>query len=117
MVKLLGASVLCIGLTGCLLVVDSDKKMGTTQWYQSDLDRVVVGETRTQWVRDAFGEPERISRAEDGTETWRYRNRTSTRSEVGLFLLFSVDRNEDHEEMLALEVRDDVVTDFWVEKR
>lgn len=116
MLKMLGVSALCISLAGCLFVVDSKQKVGSTQWYQSDLDRVVEGQTSAQWVRDAFGEPSRVSRFDDGSEIWRYRNSSSSSSEVGLFLLFSVDVEEDKEEVLSLEIRDGVVRDFWVEK-
>lgn len=117
MIRMFAVAVICISLMGCLFVVDSKQKAGRTQWYQSDLNQVVSGETDAAWIRDAFGEPERISRYDDGSEIWRYRNTSSSRSEIGLFLLFNIDVERDQEEVLALEINNGRVSDYWVEKR
>jgi hypothetical protein len=117
MIRMFALAAMCISLMGCLFVVDSKQKAGRTQWYQADLDQVVSGQTDAHWIRNAFGEPDRISRYENGSEIWRYRNTSSSRSEIGLFLLFNIDVERDREEVLALEIMDDLVTDYWVERR
>jgi hypothetical protein len=117
MIRMFALAALCISLMGCLFVVDSKQKSGRTQWYQSDLNQVVNGQTEAGWIRNAFGEPDRISRYDNGSEIWRYRNTTSTRSEIGLFLLFNIDVERDQEEVLALEIVNERVEDYWVERR
>lgn len=104
-------------MTGCLFVVDSRQSIGDQQWSRGELDRVEIGRTQASWVRSNFGSPDRVSTYDDGLEVWRYRNTSESESKVGLFLLFRVNIERESAETLALEIRDGVVTDYWVEKR
>ncbi|MDH7945124.1 hypothetical protein QGM61_14975 [Pseudohongiella sp. SYSU M77423] len=115
--KLLGVAVLCSGLMGCLFVVDSKQSQSQTQWHSADRERLVTGETESEWIRQTFGSPDRVSRYDDGSEVWRYRNTQSSESEIGLFLLFHIDVEREETETLALEIKDGVVVDHWVERR
>lgn len=117
MIKSVAVAALCVLMTGCLFVVDSKQRSGSQQWSNHEVDRIEVGRTSADWISRTFGPADRVSRYEDGTEVWRYRNRSTTESRVGLFLLFRVNVERDHTETLALEVRDGVVTDYWVERR
>ena len=47
---------------------------------------------------------------------WKYRNRSEKDTEVGLFLIFSVDVEEERTETLSIEFTDDVVTNYWIEE-
>ena len=73
-------------MTGCLFTVDSHEKSTSNQWSDAD-----------------------------GTEIWRYENVKQSESEVGLFLIFHVEIEKEDSEMLAIEFRDGVVTDYWTE--
>ncbi|MDO8908048.1 MAG: hypothetical protein Q7W55_06055 [Pseudohongiella sp.] len=115
--KLIGTTLLCISLMGCLFVVDSKQKAGRTQWHQDDRSQLVSGQTSADWVREAFGPPDRRSVRDDGSEVWRYRNTRSKETEIGMFLLFNIDVSSDEEETLIIEMRDGVVADHWVERR
>ncbi|HLT64441.1 MAG TPA: hypothetical protein VKZ92_07960 [Pseudohongiella sp.] len=117
MIRMFALAAVCISLMGCLFVVDSKQQAGRTQWYKSDAERIVNGQTEADWVKETFGEPDRISRYDNGSEIWRYRNSSSSTSEVGLFLLFHIDVERQKEEVLALEISNNRVTDYWVEKR
>lgn len=111
------AAAMALLMTGCLFVVDSKQSSGREQWSSQEADRMVVGQTTGDWLRQTFGPPDRRSTYEDGTELWRYRNHSSTESRVGLFLLFRVNVERDHSETLTIELRDGVVSDYWVERR
>ena len=76
-----------------------------------------VGQTRADWIRTTFGAPDRITSYDDGTEVWRYRNSSTSESKIGLFLLFRINVERDSTETLALEIRQGVVTDYWLERR
>ncbi|ALO46535.1 hypothetical protein [Pseudohongiella spirulinae] len=117
MIKLLGVAVLSMTLMGCLFVVDSKQTASRSQWHEEQRSRLVAGQTEASWVRENFGEPDRVSRYEDGSETWRYRNSNSSESRIGLFLLFKIDVERENTETLVLDIRDGVVTDHWVERR
>lgn len=103
-------------LTGCLLTVDSDGRVLDANWDEGDVNRLRVGSTDTEWVRLTFGEPSsRLSYA-DGTEIWKYRNRSEKDTEVGLFLVFSVDVEQERIETLSIEFDQDVVSNYWIEE-
>lgn len=104
-------------MTGCLFMVDSKERSHGEQWTRAEVDRIENGETSAGWIRASFGDPDRRTTYEDGTELWRYSNRRTTDSEVSLFLLFNIDIERDHSDTLTLEITDGVVADHWVEKR
>ncbi len=106
---------LCLTMTGCLLTVDSREKSGHSEWTQADVSRIEIGKTDADWVRTAFGAGRRQSTSSQGTEIWRYENVDRTESEVGLFLVFHVDVEREDSETLAIEMRDGIVTDYWIE--
>ena len=116
MIKLLGVALLSMTLMGCLIVVDSKQTESRSQWHEEQRSRLVAGQTEAAWVRENFGEPDRVSRYEDGREAWRYRNASSSESRIGLFLLFKIDVERESTETLVLEIRDGIVTDHWVER-
>lgn len=117
MYRMMGVSLLSLSLMGCLFVVDSKQKAGASQWSNQELNRIEVGQTRADWIRSSFGVPDRVSTCDDGTEVWRYRNSASSESQIGLFMLFRLNVERESAETLALEIRDAVVSDYWVETR
>lgn len=115
MTRLLVLALLSTTLSACLLTVDSDHHITQRVWDEADVSRIEVGRTDREWVRTAFGEPvTRLSYA-DGTEIWKYRNRSEKDTEVGLFLLFSVDVEQERVETLSIEFVGGVVDNYWVE--
>lgn len=114
---LLTTTLAALMMTGCLFVVDSKERSHGEQWTRVEADRIEHGETSAGWIRSSFGEPDRRTTYEDGSELWRYSNRTTRDSQFSLFLLFDIDLERDHTDTLTLEIRDGVVTDHWVEKR
>jgi hypothetical protein len=117
MYKMIAVSLLSLSLMGCLFVVDSRQKGGPAQWSHQEVGRIETGQTRAEWIRTSFGAPDRVSTYDDGTEVWRYRNSATSESKIGLFLLFRINVERQSTETLALEIRNGVVTDYWVETR
>jgi hypothetical protein len=108
---------LCLTMTGCLFTVDSKQRSGQTQWHSSDVERMQIGQTDADWVTRAFGTPRRQSTHADGTQVWRYENINRSESRVGLFLLFNVETEKEHRETLAVELKNGIVSDYWIENR
>ena len=109
-------AILGLALNGCLLTVDSDGRVLDSSFDEGDVNRLQVGKTDTQWVRSTFGDPTtRLSYA-DGTEVWKYRNRSEKDTEVGLFLVFSVDLEEERIETLSIEFDQGLVSNYWIEE-
>lgn len=107
---------LALAMTGCLVTVDSDSRAVHTVWDEGEVNRLQVGRSDQEWVRSSFGEPmNKISYA-DGTEVWKYRNRSEKDTEVGVFLLFSVDVEEERIDTLTIEFSNGVVSDYWIEE-
>lgn len=103
-------------LTGCLLTVDSDSRNLASVWSEADVARIELGTTEAIWVSSTFGDPVTKLSYADGTEIWKYRNRSEKDTEVGLFLIFSVDVEEERTETLSVEFTDGVVTNYWIEE-
>lgn len=104
-------------MTGCLLTVDSESSPIYTVWDDGDMARLQVGGSTQDWVRTSFGEPiSKLSYA-DGSEIWKYRNRSERDTEVGLFLVFSVDVESEKVDTLSIEFVDGVVSNYWVEEQ
>lgn len=103
-------------MTGCLVTVDSDSRPLTTSWHDGEVARLQIGNTDQEFVRNSFGDPITKLTYADGTEIWKYRNRSEKDTEVGLFLIFSVDVEEERIETLSIEFVDGLVSNFWVEE-
>lgn len=117
MIRVIAVGALCILMTGCLFVVDSKQRSDLPKWSSHEVDRIEVGATSAEWIERSFGPPDRRSSYDDSTEVWRYLNRSTSKSRVGLFLLFRVNVERDALETLAIEMRDGIVSDYWVEQR
>jgi hypothetical protein len=116
MIKGIIAMAVGLTLTGCLLTVDSDSRPILTVWDDGDVNRLELGSSDQEWVRNSFGEPVSKLNYADGTEIWKYRNRSEKDTEVGLFLLFSVDIESERVETLSVEFLDGVVSNYWIEE-
>lgn len=116
MIRYVFAAVLALALTGCLVAVDSDSRALRTVWSEGDVSRLEVGESDEQFVRGTFGEPTSRLTYADGSAVWKYRNRSERDTEVGVFLLFSIDVEEERIETLSIEFADGVVSNYWIDE-
>lgn len=105
-----------IVLTGCLVTVDSDSRPLHTVWNETDVTRLQIGESDVDWVETTFGHPVTKLSYADGSEIWKYRNRWEKDIEVGLFLVFSVDLEEERTETLSIEFTNGLVSNYWIEE-
>lgn len=106
----------CITLTGCLFTLNSDGRILSSVWDEADVNRLQLGQSDTEWVRTTFGDPTSLVSYADGTEVWKYRNRSEKDVEVGLFLIFSVDIEEERVETLTIEFDQGVVSNYSIEE-
>ncbi len=107
---------MAIALTGCLVTVNSDSRALQTVWDEGDVSRLQIGTSDQDWVRTSFGDPTTRLTYADGSEIWKYRNRSEKDIEVGVFLIFSVDIEEERTETLSIEFNNGVVTNYWIEE-
>lgn len=103
-------------LTGCLLTVDSDSRSIQNVWNDGDVSRLQIGQSDASWLRTSFGEPSTKLSYADGTEIWKYRNRSEKDVDVGFFLLFSIDIEQERIETLSIELTDGLVSNYWIEE-
>lgn len=108
--------VMSLVLTGCLFTVNSDSRNLHSVWSEADVARIQLGSSDGSWVVSTFGDPITKLSYADGTEIWKYRNRSEKDTEVGMFLIFSVDVEEERTETLSVEFTDGVVTNYWIEE-
>ncbi|MDA1245545.1 MAG: hypothetical protein O3B02_11190 [Proteobacteria bacterium] len=103
-------------LNGCLVTVESDSDSVQQVWSDSDVSRLKLGLSDGDWVRSSFGDPVTKLNYADGTEIWKYRNISEEDTEVGVFLLFSIDVEQERVETLSIEFTNGVVTNYWIEE-
>ena len=108
--------VMSVVLTGCLVTVDSDSRQLQSVWNETDVTRLQIGTSDNEWVRTTFGDPISKLNYADGSEIWKYRNRSEKDTEVGVFLIFSVDVEEERTETLSIEFTEGLVTNYWIEE-
>ena len=108
--------VMSVVLTGCLVTVDSDSRQLQSVWNETEVTRLQIGTSDNEWVRTTFGDPISKLNYADGSEIWKYRNRSEKDTEVGVFLIFSVDVEEERTETLSIEFTEGLVTNYWIEE-
>lgn len=116
MFRLLTLLSLGLLLNACLVTVESGTDTVQTVWSEGDVSRLELGRSDESWVRSSFGDPVTKLSYADGTEIWKYRNISEKETEVGVFLLFSVDIEEERVETLTIEFSQGVVTNYWIEE-
>ena len=116
MIKNTLAALLALALAGCLVTIDSDSRALRTIWSEGDVARLEIGRSDEGFVRSTFGDPTSKLTYADGTEIWKYRNRSEKDTEVGVFLIFSVDVEEERIETLSIEFVDGVVSNYWIDE-
>ena len=85
-------------------------------WNEADVSRLQLDESNHDWVSTSFGNPITKLTYADGTGIWKYRNRSEKDTEVGLFLVFSMDIEEERTETLSIKFTDGLVTNYWIAK-
>ena len=116
MIRAIAVFTLGLLLNGCLVTVESDSDSVQMVWSESDVSRLQLGRSDTDWVRSSFGDPVTKLNYADGTEMWKYRNISKKDTEVGVFLLFSFDVEQERIETLSIEFTNGVVTNYWIEE-
>ena len=116
MIRAIAVFTLGLLLNGCLVTVESDSDSVQMVWSESDVLRLQLGRSDIDWVRSSFGDPVTKLNYADGTERWKYRNISEKDTEVGVFLLFSFDVEQERIETLSIEFTNGVVTNYWIEE-
>jgi hypothetical protein len=98
------------------VTVESGSESIETVWSDGDVSRLQLGRSDEDWVRSSFGDPVTKLNYADGTEIWKYRNVREKDTEVGVFLIFSFDVEEERIETLSIEFSEGVVTNYWIEE-
>jgi hypothetical protein len=82
---------------------------------QKTLAKVERGVTTEQWVRQTLGEPSRESETEEGAKLLIYEYEWEKESKSHI-ILFTSNEEKRLQKRLVFEVKDGIVTDWWVEK-
>ena len=106
-----------MALTGCLITVDSDSQTVSRVWEEDEVRSLEAGISDRESVRETFGDPLSLRTYADGREVWTYRNRYEKETEVGMFLVFHVDVEEESVETLTIEFVDGTVSNYWIEDK
>lgn len=85
------------------------------------LEQIELGETSSDWVEAAFGEPTSrdswVSDDDELIEVWRYDWRRTEKSNGAILLLFAASERNVEAESTYVEFTDGIVTRFWTESQ
>ena len=104
-------------LSGCVFVVDSDSHYRYGGLHGSGfLDALKPGVTTRTWVVEILGQPSSTYLNEVGNEVLRYLTVREQDTEVAFFLLFDIAVSEEEVMTLHIEIEEDWVKSFWLER-
>lgn len=104
-----------LGLSGCILTVESDSHFKHGQEAIESLAAIRAGVTTREWVVEHLGVPNSSHVNADGNEVLSYVSLREQETEVSLLLLFSFDVSEQELHTLHIEIEDDCVKSYWIE--
>ena len=104
-------------LGGCVLVVESDSHYRYGRLHGgASLDAIQPGATTRAWVVENLGQPSSAYVNEAGNEVLRYLTVREQDTEVAFFLLFDIEVSEEEVKTLHIEIEEDCVKSFWLER-
>ena len=106
-----------LALGGCVLVVESDSRYRYGRLHGGAfLDAIQPGATTRAWVVENLGQPSSAYVNEAGNEVLRYLTVREQDTEVAFFLLFDIEVSEEDVKTLHIEIEEDYVKSFWLER-
>ena len=113
-----GLAVIAAGIvaTGCLVSVQSDSRWQHGAAAMASMDNVQSGVTSRQWIFTHLGNPDSSYVNPKGNEVLRYVSRRETEADIHLFLLLSIDVSEEEVYTVHIEIEDDLVNGWWIER-
>ncbi|MCE2461499.1 MAG: hypothetical protein J4F38_12070 [Pseudomonadales bacterium] len=106
-----------LALGGCVLVVESDSRYRYGRLHGgAALDAIQPGATTRAWVVENLGQPSSAYVNEAGNEVLRYLTVREQDTEVAFFLLFDIEVSEEEVKTLHIEIEEDCVKSFWLER-
>lgn len=106
-----------LALGGCVFVVESDSHYRYGRLHGSaSLDAIEPGVTTRAWVVENLGQPSSTYLNEAGNEVLRYLTVREQDTEVTFFLLFDIEVSEEEVKTLHIEIEEDWVKSFWLER-
>ena len=106
-----------LALSGCVFVVESDSHYRYGRLHDSaSLDAIQPGVTSRAWVVENLGQPSNTYLNEADNEVLSYLTVREQDTEVAFLFLFDIDVSEEEVKMLHIEIEEDRVKSFWLER-
>ena len=103
-------------LSGCIHY-RVDKEVMTADIADPDrLGQIEIGTTRSRWLVDHFGEPNRIDQLSENEAVWRYTNATRNKTKFHALILLSVEVNQEALTQYNFAIVDDRIDRYWLEQ-
>lgn len=104
-----------MALGGCVFVVESDSHYRYGSGGAS-LDAIHPGVTTRAWVVENLGQPSSTYLNESENEVLRYLTVREQDTEVAFLFLFDIEVSEEEIKTLHIEIEQDYVKSFWLER-
>ena len=106
-----------MALSGCVFVVESDSHYRYGRLHGgASLDAIQPGVTSRTWVVENLGQPSSTYLNEAGNEVLSYLTVREQDTEVAFLFLFDIEVSEEEVRTLHIEIEEDAVKSFWLER-
>ena len=106
-----------LALGGCVFVVESDSHHRYGRLHGSaSLEAIQPGVTSRVWVVENLGQPSSTYVNEAGNEVLRYLSVREQDTEVAFLFLFDIEVSEEEVRTLHIEIEEDAVKSFWLDR-
>jgi len=115
--RAMALTILMLGLvtSGCLIARSTSVEISGKQVSLDVRERIVVGETTTDWLLDVLGEPTGREQVGERSEILSYESVTVKEKESGVFLLWVGEKTVRTTEIARFELEDGVLARHWME--
>jgi outer membrane protein assembly factor BamE (lipoprotein component of BamABCDE complex) len=110
--SILAATALAAG-TGCLVSGSNEETTTGNFVAPGTLDQIKPGKTTASWVRATLGPPSSTSKADGGSEVWKYNYAVRQESNTAVFLIFGGSSKTERNHTVFVELKDGLVTNTW----
>ncbi len=106
---------MCLVISGCLVVSDTSRHVSGKKIKESTLKQLEPGKTTKEWTISVLGTPTSRNKLDNGIEVFKYEYTETVNEEAAVFLLVASDSEKKTSQSVILEFKDNILTRYWTE--
>ena len=110
-------SVFCLTLltSACISYTSNQENLSSDIPSLSHLEDIQLGQTKSDWLLQEFGQPTVITQPTAGTTVWHYENLRRSTTKLRALPIFSLKIKDIKRTVYNFEIEDDYIVRYWKE--